>query len=567
MRTTNFFYARGGRSVSAAVAAVVWLSTQTSFAQTPTPAAPPAVVPPRAGATNQPAPVPTPAAQPAPPTAPAGTVKPSPGAAAAPPSMAPATAQPAAAEAQGKPADVQIPVSAVTLAVEKKLATMLKGDGLTSKQVASRALTNSKQLIAKRREVEAASAGVDKANAAYIPSLKLAARYTRLSDIDAPQISFGNQSLVFSQNQAQPGQVQLNELSAFPLSFGIPVAVNQYALTATLDIPLSDYVLRVSHGVDAAKNGQAAATLNERALRLAVSRDAQVAYYEWIRAQGAEFVADQAVTQANGHLADAEHGFTAGILSRADVLRAKGGVKNAELFQQRTRSAVAVTTEQLRVIQGDEPGTKYEVGENILQAPTQAVTDDAAAVAEARNKRVELQAIDASIASLRSQSSLAHAANYPRLDAQGRAQYSNPNERYFFPDGDFHGTWDVSVVLSWTPTDLIGASATNSELVAKTQALEAQRNDLHDALRLEVTNSLEAFKTASFSVVATKEQLAAVEESYRARTELFRAGRATGVEVTDAETEVTRARLEVVNAYVDLHIAGAQLRHAVGRDH
>jgi outer membrane protein TolC len=36
--------------------------------------------------------------------------------------------------------------------------------------------------------------------------------------------------------------------------------------------------------------------------------------------------------------------------------------------------------------------------------------------------------------------------------------------------------------------------------------------------------------------------------------------------VTDSETELTRARLELVNAHVDLHIAQVQLAHALGRD-
>jgi outer membrane protein TolC len=36
--------------------------------------------------------------------------------------------------------------------------------------------------------------------------------------------------------------------------------------------------------------------------------------------------------------------------------------------------------------------------------------------------------------------------------------------------------------------------------------------------------------------------------------------------VTDAETDLTRSRLEVVNAHVDERIARVALTHALGRD-
>jgi outer membrane protein TolC len=50
------------------------------------------------------------------------------------------------------------------------------------------------------------------------------------------------------------------------------------------------------------------------------------------------------------------------------------------------------------------------------------------------------------------------------------------------------------------------------------------------------------------------------------RRELFRAGRATQVEVTDAETDLTLARIEAVNAKINARIALVALSHALGRD-
>jgi HAE1 family hydrophobic/amphiphilic exporter-1 len=457
---------------------------------------------------------------------------------------------------------------AVSQELQRKLEQMKAGQGLTSAEVARRAVANSKQLLAKKRSLAVADAGVSKAQAGYMPKLTVTARYSRLSPITMPQLSlFGDQALVFSQRAAGTGEVELEDLAAGQIpSFAFPVFLNQYALTGTLDIPLSDYVLRVSRAVDAAKENRASEVLNERALRLSVARDARVAYYEWVRAQGSDLVAAQALEQARGHERDAQNAFNAGIVSRADVLRATSQVKTSELFKQRTKTAVDLAAKRLEIMMGVPSPGNFEIGEDVLTVPPDIVLEEEAAVREATSNRAELQAIETSIRALTSQQKMASAANYPRLDAQGRVNYANPNERFFPGDGKFHATWDVSVLLSWTPTDLLGADAATSEVNSQIQVLAAQRLDMTEALRFEVANALANAANARQAIDVVHEQLAASEEGFRTRGQLYRAGKATSVELIDAETDLTRSRLDVVNAYVDLHVARAQLLHALGRD-
>ena len=69
---------------------------------------------------------------------------------------------------------------------------------------------------------------------------------------------------------------------------------------------------------------------------------------------------------------------------------------------------------------------------------------------------------------------------------------------------------------------------------------------------------------AQHALATSQKGLAAAEEGYRVRRELLNAERATAVELVDAETELTRARIAALNARVDLRVAMAQLRHALG---
>ncbi len=470
-----------------------------------------------------------------------------------PPTLAP---PPAAAGTSGPDA----PVGKVTQALQQKLEAMMRGNGLTANQVAERAVKSSSQIQAKRHSIESADAQVAQAKASFFPILNLSARYTRLSKIDVPALGV----LVAPVDQ-QPG-LTTGPFVAVPLSF--PIILNNYVLQAQLNVPLSDYVLRTSRAVAGAKRVKNASELDERATQLSVARDARVAYYQWIRVQGFAFVGAQSVDQAKGHLTDANNAFQAGLISKADVLRAQSGLKSAELFNERANSNVQLATTRLRVLMKDPAGTQYEVGEDILAplAPLPGTASEESAYREATAQRLELKLLGENEQALRDQAALSNAGNYPRLDAVASAQYSNPNPRYFPQEDKFHGTWDAGVVLSWSPTAIFGVQAGTRVIEARAAELIAQRRALLDGLQLEVSQALSAERDARFAVEVSEQGLAAADEGYRVRRDLFRSGRATIVEVTDSETELTRARLELVNAHVDLRIAQVELAHVLGRD-
>jgi outer membrane protein TolC len=441
------------------------------------------------------------------------------------------------------------PVSQVTLDLEAKLASMQRGGGLTADEAAKRAVSSSVDVSGKRSSIAAADAQVNATGAGFIPKLDLSARYTRLSFFHQPTFSFG------------PGM----SFSGDAIS---PVIPNNYDLRATLTIPLSDYVLRMSNAMAASNHNKTAADLDEKATRLAVARDARVDYYQWIRAQGASYVAAQALEAARGHAADVKNAFDAGLVSRADLLRAQSQVKSAELTVAHYNNQVALATEQLRVAMGDQGATNYDIGENILTElpPFPVPASVEAGYGEALEHRLEVRQLGESEASLREQAKVARAGNYPRLDAQGNLIYANPNQRFIPPQQVWHESWDASVTLSWTPTNIFGAEANAHVAEAHADEIASKRAALKNGLRLEVNQAMNALTEATVSLASAREGLVAAEENYRVRRELYRAGKATVVDVTDAETDLTRSRLEVVNSHVDERIARVALEHALGRD-
>jgi outer membrane protein TolC len=120
--------------------------------------------------------------------------------------------------------------------------------------------------------------------------------------------------------------------------------------------------------------------------------------------------------------------------------------------------------------------------------------------------------------------------------------------------------------ITWTLNDIGNGVTSGRQVDAHRAQVEAQKGQLTDGLRNEVSQAEQALEDAEVAIEAGTRQLAAAEESYRVRRSLFQNGRAISVELSDAETELTRASLDIVNARVELRVARARLLHAIGRD-
>jgi outer membrane protein TolC len=415
--------------------------------------------------------------------------------------------------------------------------------GLTSAQAAQRARDTSYDAAQRRQALAAAEARLDEAMVAYYPKLQLLGSYTRYSPL----------TLVVPLGQ-----------NPTP----IPVALDAYLFQAGLTIPISDYVLRLSQNYASASRSKRATALDERASRLNAALEGRNTYYTWVRARAQLFVSERALEQAAAHLEDARHAFEVGTSSKADVLQVEAQVASNELLVAQAKNAAGLAAAQLKTIMHDLSTQPYAFGEDIrVDLPATRGLDNMAALqSEALEHRLEIRALDETAWSLREQAKATRASYFPRLDGFGDAIYANPNPRYFFPDGKFHPTWDVGVRLTWTPNDALTGSGAVAEAESRAAQTELQKAALRDSIGIEVVEAVQGLQELEFATQTSKRELASAEESYRVRRELFRNGRATSVELTDAELALTRARFNLVTVEANLRFARARFEHVLGRD-
>jgi outer membrane protein TolC len=462
--------------------------------------------------------------------------------------------------------------SADLLETDERLARLYVPGGLTADQVSERARASSPALRAKRHGLVGAEARVDEVRSNFIPKVSATARYTRLSELTMPPLGFGGSggSMVVSNvslTSPRPYNPATDSLILTPTpSFAFPVFLNLWNLNAQLAVPVSDYFTRYGAAIEATSGAAEAAKLELEGAAKKADYEARTSYYMHIRAQGQRLVAVQALEAAEGHLADARVAFQAGFASKADVLRAESAVLHVKLLVERATNGVELAAEAIRTAM-HTPGAAVTIGENVLdpfpQHDESTPVEDL--VAEALRERPEARGIVVGRRAAERQMALARASYFPRLDVVGNATYANPNQRLVPNKDEFTYTWDASVVATWNPSDAFGAHAQVSQAEAKRDELDAQRDALADGLRLEVTQSKSALLEARTTLETTRLGLASATESYRVRRESFRAGKATLVEVDDAATELTRARLEFIDANVGLRQAALRLAYACGR--
>jgi outer membrane protein TolC len=433
-------------------------------------------------------------------------------------------------------------------------------DELTATSAANRAVQASYEAVAARSAQSAAQARVDQASYAFLPKVIVSARYTRFSDFaPSPLFPFAIAATEAPAGTASPPTVSTGPVSIAPI-------LDNYALDATLLLPITDYVLRLARGLSAAKHGREAAewetVVAESRARLA----GRISFYEWVRANAAVDAAKQSVAEEKAHLIDVTSQLSQGNASRADALRVESAVAGAEAAQAEANANRALAEAQLRTLL-HLPDSTSLITNDAVNAPLESVARNKAEwIDEAYRTRAELRELAAAESAARSQASVARATYLPTLAAFANATYANPNPRYFPPRDEWHATWAVGASATWTLTDIPGARATAAEADARGDALAAQRNALRDVLAVEIVQYFESARAADAKVVATEKQLESASEAYRVIRALFANARATTTHVLDAETALSRARLAWINARVDARVARARLDHAAGRD-
>lgn len=411
---------------------------------------------------------------------------------------------------------------------------------LTVEQAVETGLQNSKQLHSSLMKVKGSEAKVKEANALRLPSLKLSARYTRLSEVDPFVIStpFGSFPIapgIFDTWGAQASLVQ-------PLFTGFRLVGNVELNEQLSNATNEEYNKDKSELVFNIKN----------------------AYWSLYKATQFKKVMDETVDQIKAHLADARNLEKAGMMTKNDILKLEVQLSNVMYQQIEAENAVKLAIVALNSTIGISLNTQIAITsttrltESVFDALDKLIED-------ATQNRPEVKAADSRVKAGEAGVTLAKSSWYPQVSLYGNYYYSKPNQRIMPTRNQFDGTWDAGVNLSVNVWDWMTTAHQTDQAQAQAEQAKDGLGMIKDGITLEVTQNYLNMKQAYKKVTLAELTVQQAEENMRVTSDKFKNGLATSADVIDAETALISAKTNLSTSTVDCELAKAKLDKSIGK--
>ncbi|NTU51195.1 MAG: TolC family protein [Candidatus Aminicenantes bacterium] len=430
------------------------------------------------------------------------------------------------------------------------LAAQAQGRPLSLDEAISAGLEASPALHAARMRADASAARALEMAAGRLPSVKLGAGYTRLSEVPPFEVTL----------PISPTPIVVSE--SYFNSWSLRLSVQQPLFTG----------FRLEAGTESARMLERSAGQDLEKDRSEFIFAVKSAYWGLVRAREFDAVVGENVRQVREHLKDVRAFFDQGLLTRNEVLRTELQLSNAELLAIDARNAAEVARTSLNTLIGLSVETDLELTTSVeslaSRAPDEGAGEDPLAarslIDRALATRPELKSAEFRIKASEAGLKAARAGFYPQVALAGNVYGLRPNPRIMPARDVLYGTWDVGVAVSF---DIWNWGQTKSQAEqAKAQLAQARdaRKLLEDQAVLDVLQSRLALAQARDKITVAAVAVGQAEENLRTVREMFRQGVALNADVMDAEVFLLQAKLSRTQAAIDLALAQARLEKALG---
>jgi len=314
---------------------------------------------------------------------------------------------------------------------------------------------------------------------------------------------------------------------------------------------------RTYSGVRAAKKGVEAQ--EQEVLRTAdeVAFAVTEAFYRLVEAKENLAVAAEALQQRREFAALSEAFFKAGKVTRLDSFRAASQVAEAEQARVEAEDATLLAKEILARTAGLEESVSVDII-GCLPSRVEPAPDIRSLWQEASQANPEIRRLDLEIERSKNLIKAVRGAYFPEISLQGSI-----GVRHYDIAGT-KGEWLAGVFLEWplfegglTRARVAEASSQSLQLTEQRRAgLDALKSDLVAAWR-DQEDAYKGFLTAGLTVRTN-------EEAYDSAKALYRSGKAVGLDVLQAQVDLTRSRFDSIRYAVAYQISRARIRQIVG---
>lgn len=405
----------------------------------------------------------------------------------------------------------------------------------------SEAIENNWVLKAKKEKIDESTFVVKQAKVDFYPKLSTNYAYTRLSEQKTTDpIPLGGGATI-------PGSV-LNSKDNYQwrMSLTQPLFTG-FALTSAYEL--------AKLGVDESRTDF---KLTELDLALQVKE----AYFNILIADKGVEVAGQEVESLTSNVKVTQSFYNVGMIPINDLLKTEVELANAKQNLVKARNAARLNRSSFNTVLARPVNSPVEV-EDIL-AYSQEVGDFETYYKKALGNRPEIKLIDIATLQVDQQIRLAKSKYYP--EAALNYDYIKEGDDPGVSGSDFHDAsqWQAMAVLSWTFWEWGKTGSAVREKESLKRQILHDKSALLDNIALEIKRDLLNLEAAIKNIPTTEKAVEQGEENLRVSEERYKAQVTTIQEVLDAQSLLTRARVNYYRALYDQHLAMARLIRGLG---
>jgi outer membrane protein TolC len=305
----------------------------------------------------------------------------------------------------------------------------------------------------------------------------------------------------------------------------------------------------------AAIKGHQASLLDTAQTRDNVFLTVAQGYFKTLRAQKLVEVAKQNVFDLKEHLRIAQDQYEFGVVTFNDVLQAKVSLADAEqnLIVAQT-DFIDIRSAFNKVLMLPVTAPTVLKDENIvLKSWGLGEATDAAL-----KQRSDLKATQDRIRQQQKVVVETRAQYFPKFSVQGGHSYQVNS--YTLHDNQ----WFAIFAMNWNIFSGLDTKAAVSQAKLRVSQLQEQHKDMNEQVQLDVQTAYLKIKETLDRIRATETAVTQGEENLRLNEERYKESVGTATDVIDAETLLTRTRVNYWTAVYDHQMAKAQMLWAIG---
>ena len=288
------------------------------------------------------------------------------------------------------------------------------------------------------------------------------------------------------------------------------------------------------------------------------------AYYNLLKTRRFEEVAKQSLKERKSHLKDARAYFKAGLIPKNDMLQSEVQLAGAEIELIRAQNQSIMAASRLNTLLRRPVESEIQL-EDILKFESSDISWEKS-VEQAKKYRPELKQSEIGIEQAEKNIILTRAPYLPAVSVSANylKQGDDPLARDYPLSGGSSEVKTVMATLEWR--FWAWGQSKNELAVAKHNVKKAKEGqaELLDSIVLQVRDAYLDIKEFEFNIGVTEKAIDHAEEDFRINQSRYQAQLSTTTDVLDAQTRLSRARIDYFNALYNYRISLMRLAWATG---